>query len=256
MGPRKFLDMLLEETKMKDIDFQFPTFHVVRYFWSMKPNIYSITTTILKGAYFSHLSAMYLNGLLDYTPKDIYINAEQIQRPPNLQKLTQNGIDKAFMSHPRITANSATFEDYRINILNGKQTGNLGVLISEIKGIGTISLTNIERTLIDIAVRPVYSGGAYEVLKAYKAPTGLASIAKIVEYLEKINHVYPYHQNIGFYLERSGFPEESVSMLHRIKREFTFYLDYRIENPKFSEKWNLFYPGSFDSIGRQTKSTD
>jgi predicted transcriptional regulator of viral defense system len=129
-----------------------------------------------------------------------------------------------------------------IHLLNGKQTANLGVVKKEIKGICSISLTNIKRTLIDIAVRPVYSGGVSKVLDAYKASRGLVSIKTIVEYLEKIDHKYPYHQSIGFYLEQAGFPEEEISILKKIKREFSFYLDNRLDNPQFSQKRNLFYP--------------
>jgi hypothetical protein len=74
----------------------------------------------------------------------------------------------------------------------------------------------------------------------------LASIETIVEYLSKIDHKYPYHQNIGFYLEKAGFAEEAISVLDKIKKEFTFYLDYRIKKTKFSQKWNLFYPDDID----------
>ena len=48
------------------------------------------------------------------------------------------------------------------------KTNALGVI--EIQGSEdeTLKVTGIERTLIDIAVRPVYAGGVFEVLKAYK----------------------------------------------------------------------------------------
>jgi hypothetical protein len=47
---------------------------------------------------------MYLNGLIDHAPKDIYINAEQRERPQNNTELTQEGIDKAFKNRSRVTA--------------------------------------------------------------------------------------------------------------------------------------------------------
>ena len=43
-----------------------------------------------------------------------------------------------------------------------------GMQVEGDRRVGKIRLTNIERTLIDIAVRPVYSGGVFEVLKAYR----------------------------------------------------------------------------------------
>jgi predicted transcriptional regulator of viral defense system len=246
MGVKKFLNTLLEKTKMQVVKMKFPSYQIVRYAWGAKPSLYTLAATIHEKAYFSHLSAMYLHGLTDQIPKEIFINVEQKERPQDKMILTQEGIDKAFKNRSRVTTNLATVEGYTINFLNGKQTANLGVIKKEIEGIGTVSLTNIERTLIDIAVRPVYSGGVTEVINAYKASRGLVSIEMLVKYLLKIDHKYPYHQSIGFYLEKAGFAEEATSILDRIKKEFTFYLDYRINNPKLSQKWNLLYPDIFD----------
>ena len=83
-------------------------------------------------------------------------------------------------------------------------TNNLGVIFFKDREGGSIPTTNIERTLIDIAVRPVYSGGVFEVLKAYKMAKDKVSINKLAAYLKKIGYVYPYHQVVGFYLEKSG----------------------------------------------------
>lgn len=47
-----------------------------------------------------------------------------------------------------------------------------------------IPVTNIERTLIDIVVRPELSGGIQEVIKAYQS-VDTVQIAKIQTYLRK-----------------------------------------------------------------------
>jgi predicted transcriptional regulator of viral defense system len=243
MRVNKFIETLQEKTKMQAVKIEFPSNQTFRYIWGENPSLYSLVATLHGKAYFSHLSAMYLHGLIEQIPKEIYINIEQRERPQNKTNLTQEGIDKAFKNRPRVTANIANVDGCPIHLLNGKQTANLGVVKKEIKGIGTVPITNIERTLIDIAVRPVYSGGVSMVLKAYKASRGLVSMETLVEYLSKIDHKYPYHQNIGFYLEKAGFSEKEIAILDQMKKEFTFYLDYRIKNPKLSQKWNLFYPG-------------
>jgi len=52
-------------------------------------------------------------------------------------------------------------------MIAGKNTNRLGV--EEIAGPAseTIPVTNLERTLIDIVVRPAYAGGTSQLLKAY-----------------------------------------------------------------------------------------
>ena len=246
MTIKKFIYELLEKTKMKSTNMEFPSNKFVRYVWGENANLYAIVATLHKKAYFSHLSAMYLHGLIATKPNEIFINVEQRERPKNETGLTQAGIDKAFKNHSRVTANKATVDGHTINLLNGKQTANLGVIKKEISGVGTCFLTNIERTLIDIAVRPVYSGGVKEVLNAYKGARGLISTELLAEYLLKIGHTYPYHQSIGFYLERARFPEETISIFEKMRKELIFYLDYRINNPKLSQKWNIIYPDVFD----------
>jgi hypothetical protein len=71
----------------------------------------------------------------------------------------------------------------------------------------------------------------------------LISTDLLSEYLLKIGHTYPYHQSIGFYLEKAQFPGEAISAFENMKKDLTFYLDYRIKDPKVSEKWNIVYPG-------------
>ena len=58
--------------------------------------------------------------------------------------------------------------------------------------------------MIDIAVRPVYGGGVYEILAAYRAALDRIDVDRVVEYLTSLGHMYPYHQAIGFYLQRAG----------------------------------------------------
>ena len=42
-----------------------------------------------------------------------------------------------------------------------------------------LAITNIERTLIDATVRPLYSGGVYEVFEAYRRAAEHISVNKL-----------------------------------------------------------------------------
>ena len=110
---------------------------------------------------------MKIHGLTEQTPKTFYVNEEQRLASWLAGKLTQKTIDAAFRRPVRATRRVAETDDYRVIFLNGKNTANLGVVEEEFNGIagerlGRVRVTNMERTLIDITVRPVYSGGVSE----------------------------------------------------------------------------------------------
>jgi predicted transcriptional regulator of viral defense system len=131
-------------------------------------------------------------------------------------------------------------------VINGKNTANLGVIGWE--RFPGASVTDIERTLIDMAVRPAYSGGPKEVLAAFRNLVKRASVKRIVDYLRNLKYTYPYYQSVGFYLERSGVGnpelEEVKSSFHSMK--FDFYIDNQIQNPKYCSDWRIYYPELLD----------
>jgi len=126
--------------------------------------------------------------------------------------------------------------------LNGTYTNNLGVADQETSKGEIVPVTNIKRTLIDIAVRPFYSGGIKEVLNAYKMGKNKASAKKLVSMLKKINYTYPYHQAIGFYMERCDFDTPSLSLFKEIGIKYDFYLDYNMKRTEYSEEWKIYFP--------------
>ena len=153
----------------------------------------------------------------------------------------------AFRNPQRKSNAIAIFDDMRVVLLNGMYTENLGVIEFEETPGGVISVTDIERTLIDIVVRPVYSGGVSEVLKAYRvAKERGVSINKLCSRLKELNYIYPYHQAIGFYLEKAGvYSESQIRLLEKFEIKYDFYLAHQMKETEFSEKWRLFYPKGF-----------
>ncbi len=238
----KFIEFLSEHTKLSRIKFEFPYRPEIRYMWG-DVSTYEVILTLRPDSYFTHFTAMFLHELTEQIPKTVYLNEEQQPKPHRVTTLTQTSIDSAFRRPVRVSSNVASYKDIKICLLNGMHTGKLGV----IEGVGPqgekIHLTDSERTLIDITVRPVYSGGVFEVLKAYRLARAKVSVNKLSAMLQMLNYAYPYHQAVGFYLERAGvYRDSSLALLRKFEMKYDFYLAHAMKDRSYSEKWRLYYP--------------
>lgn len=243
MTVNQFLEFLQEKTKLKAIKISFPTRTETRYLWGEDVSIYEIALSLRPESYLTHYTAMFIHGLTEQIPKTIYLNFEQPLKTRPETSLEQKNIDWAFKQKPRTSQNIASYEDHRFCVLNGMHTGRLGIVDTEDDFGKKIAVTGMERTLIDIAVRPFYAGGVFEVLKAYRAAAGKVSVNKLAAMLKKLNYVYPYHQIIGFYLERAGtYKNTAINLLAKPGIDYNFYLTYQMKDADYSPKWRLFFP--------------
>lgn len=96
-------------------------------------------------------------------------------------------------------------------------------------------------------VRPSYSSGVSEVLKAFRNANEFhkVSVNKLSGYLNRMNFIYPYHQAIGFYLEAAGYKKSQVDIFAGRDKEFDFYLTYDMRDMDYSKKWRIYYPKGF-----------
>lgn len=242
-----FIRFLIQSTKLTRLDFPFPYRKEHRYTWGDVP-LLEVLLTLKKDAYFSHYTAMRMHGLTEQIPKTIYLNHEQRPQPQTSQ-LEQGRIDAAFSRRPRISQNAIDFNETRICLINGMHTGQLGVIDERVNYDSSdtvnVRLTNLERTLIDITVRPVYSGGVFEVRKAFQNAKEKVSVNALAALLQKLKYVYPYHQAIGFYLEHTGYKEHEYELLSRFPIEYDFHLAHEMKETEYNKKWRLYIPKGF-----------
>lgn len=190
----------------------------------------------------SHFPAMFLSGLTSQIPKTLYVTQEQSVKRGAGEGLSQDRIDYAFSLPQRRSETIGVYEDWNLVLLKGKNTHQTGVVIREYGG-GRLAMTALERTLLDITVRPNYAGGAFMVLDAYRrALQDDISINKLMATLEANAYIYPYQQAIGFYLSKAGYTGKFLDDLLKLRSDFNFYLDYQMEEKEFDATWRIYYP--------------
>lgn len=224
--------------KAKEFEFSAQIKPQIR-FWTKKADIFDIAVTLMPNAHLSHNTALYLHGMLEQHPKSIYVTSEQSKKHFRQQtnELEQDNVDYAFSKTQRLSNLTCNMDKYKIIALRGMGSDDLGVI--NLSGKQT---TSLERTLLDVTVRPGYAGGVFGVLNAYIKAKERIDTRVLFDYLNTINYTYPYHQCIGFYLEKAGYKTSQISCFEIREKCIDFYLDYAMTDPAYSEKWRLYFP--------------
>jgi hypothetical protein len=245
---RDFIVFLKKQGKLKEHKFAFPHQPETLYVWGEIPMM-ELLLHLKPRSYYSHYTAMRLHGLTEQVPKVLYLSYERSSDTQWGTSLTQSAIDEAFQRPARISNNTADFNDFQVLLINSANTGELGVLNHEaqlsLESRVSVRVTNIERTLIDAAVRPAYSGGVFEVAKAFELAKNVVSVNAMGAMLSKLRFTYPYHQAIGFYLERAGYRASSLDLMRRFPMEFDFYLTHEMSATRYVPAWRLYVPEGF-----------
>lgn len=71
--------------------------------------------------------------------------------------------------------------------------------------------------------------------KAFENAKGDVSINKLVSMLQKLDFTYPYHQAIGYYLERAGYKTSQIALLDNFPKESDFYLTHGMGTTTYIE---------------------
>ncbi len=213
---------------------------------------FQVALSLRRGAYISHGSAAYLHGFSTALPA-IFANKEQTPKESSTE-LTQQSIDQAFLRKPRSSNlryhQKVSGQRLAYVLLNGKSTDNLGVIWLDHPVAGRVPATNVARTLIDITVRPQYCEGPLGIVRAFAIARtkGLVRAKELLEILTGLEHTYPYHQALGFVIEKAGFPAAEAEVLKSLGLglDFDFYLAYDMARPRYDRRWRIYYPSNFD----------
>ncbi|HEX9608113.1 MAG TPA: hypothetical protein VF962_12855 [Gemmatimonadaceae bacterium] len=241
----KFVPFLEDSGKLRSITLSSESglySPINRYVWGQASSL-QVALSLRPSSYFTHATAVFLHGLIQQLAKTVYVNKEQSPKRAPPGSLTQEALDRAFANEQRTSRYIFSYEDARVVLVSGKYTNRLEVC--DVAGPnGEISpVTRLERTLIDIVVRPAYAGGANEVLKVYqRVKEREISVDTLIATLSQLGYLYPYHQAIGFYMERAGFSPSHLDRLRKLGLNFDFYLANAIKERKYDRSWRLFFP--------------
>jgi hypothetical protein len=246
LSERNFVRRMIQDAVLKTIPLSatYP-FEAKRYHYRTFTD-YELALSLKPGGYLSHGTAALLHQLMDHDHTTIYINKEQ--SPKNSKGiLTQAGIERAFASKQRQSSYIVRHGPTQIVFLNGKNSNRLGLTSKNGPQGEGLELNDVERTLIDIAVRPSYAGGAKNVARAYRNAGARLSVLRVAKMLEQLEYVYPYHQAIGFYLQNAGQPPSALQPLRDFGLNFDFYLEHGTKHSQFDPTWRIHFPDDIKS---------
>lgn len=154
----KFLSFMLQHSKLREITLKSADYDSqTRYVWR-NPSVPAVALSLQSNSYLSHETAVFLHGLKDGSAERVYVNREQSPKPKG-SGLSQESLTRAFANKQRESKLSYTYHKSQIVILNGMFTDRLGVEQKHSPTGEVLDVTSLERTLIDITVRPNYAGG-------------------------------------------------------------------------------------------------
>jgi len=212
---------------------------IIRYLRG-RPSPYELAVSLRRDSFLCHKTALVLHGIESPTTT-IYVNKEQGPKPEP-ERMTQEGINRAFKNRQRQSNYRLRYGGSEFVLLSGKNTRRAGVVRMTAPDGAAVNTTDPERTLIDMAVRPAYAGGLRRVLSAYKQAVSKIDVDHMIGLLRKLDHAYPYHQSIGFLLQRAERPDRDCKRFQDLGVEFDFYLDYGLKHPAYHRKWRLYIP--------------
>lgn len=221
---------LIKDAKIKD-------YNLFKYDDSQIDS-FDIAHSFFRKTHFSYHTALFINGLTLQIPKTIYLDYERPKFYPVINKLIQTNIDEAFSKPSRVSSNITEIPHYNVLYVQSKNSNRLGIIPYR----DIYLVTDLERTLIDVTVRPFYAGGVVEVLSAYEKAKGKLDVFKLYQYYKLMDFTYPYHQAIGFYMQKAGYKEVEYKVFKAFDMEFDFYLTYNMLHKNYSNEWKLYYP--------------
>jgi hypothetical protein len=173
------ISLLLENDVLKTVELISQEYGIKQRYTLGTPSVLQVATSFYRDSFLSHATALYIHKLSDSLPT-IYVNHEQSKKNTT-SRLNQVAIDRAFANQQRQSAYLFHQGHQRIMFLNGKNTGQAGVIETQTNEGATVRVTDLERTLLDAVVRPRYVGTIREVADAFQRAASRVSTEHLAD---------------------------------------------------------------------------
>ncbi len=246
----EFISWIIDHTDLRIRRVLFDPGKVLVKFTRKEADEFDLGLSLLgmKAGYLGYFSAMTVHGLTETKSKVVYICVEESSVRPSGVPLTQSMIDDSYSKPPRVSNKIGTLGHQLEFCLVASQNGQVGIEFmrrTDFLNAPARRVTSLERTLIDIVVRPHYAGGIFEVLEAFRHARGRMSANRIRDMLPVLGYRTPFHQAIGFYMERAGYPKKSLELLAKLPRTLDLPLAHGLDRTNYSSRWRVWYPKGF-----------
>lgn len=244
-----FLDFLISNQIVRQFNYSFSTkIHGTRFLRRSGAHTTAILSLRPK-SFLSHAGAAYVHKLLRSEPFLLVFNMEQIGVESNAMP-SQEAIDRAFQNKQRISKARSRVDGLECVMVHSKDVGNINVVEHTCpdpwnQSMIKVRCTSIERTLIDMVVRPAYSGGIDSVLFAWSQVGDLVSIDDLLHVYGEMDFTYPYHQVFGWIMEYTGvFRSDDIKKVQMLSTDRDFYAVHGFKKGvlDYNSKWKLFVP--------------
>lgn len=218
-----------------------------------KINPLRVALAIIPKGYLCYQTALFWNGLTEQIPQTFYI-AQERPAGRSLSRLSREPIvlddmelRDAFVKRAHEYGSIATFGEYRYIVLARAHSGRAGVISKTVHFRSdkvAVSITGIERTILDCITVPEYAGGISNVIEATRIAAKDVSIDRLYKLYLKLNLKYPHWQRVGLIFDRLGFSNvanEWKTHFGNPKNKFYIAKGYRLEW-EFDQTWNVYFP--------------
>lgn len=228
----------------------FPNFEI--YTKTQNVDLYFLSTAFSYNHTYSHFSALFLNGLTNQRPSDIYLSKYSLITRDNKSDMTNIDVDylkMLFQKSPKITSKQLQYKKNDIFFIEKerKEEDYTEKLKIELNGYSfNVQITNKEKTIIDSVISPHYAGGVTTIFQAFENFKDI-DLDKLYDVYVGLNPIYPYWQNIGFYIEKANGVEAAKIWKDKFNNiMFPFYLSRNYEDKwVYNENWKLSHPDIF-----------
>lgn len=213
-----------------------------------------VAIALHRKSYLCYHTALFWNHLTEQVPSTFYIAVERpaTSPPPHRSSSKPEPLDDfvlrdVFLKAHTEHTNVATFRASRFVAIARAYSGAAGVdrrtVHFEDRAV-EISVTGLERTLLDCIAVPEDAGGVGNVIEAVKTAGSLIDFDKFSALYDQLAFKYPHWQRIGLLFTKLGFDDFASRWKARFgnpRNKFFLARGYRLEW-EFDDMWSVYYP--------------